>query len=217
MPTSRSNADWKALLAPLLPESVEEASDRLMRTDTIQQWLRRASSEAAEGLGRQRGLQGTMDGYNRLKTSFEDRFPELLAAVDEVTEGCGTIDLDWTPTNPTLSRVKIVFDREFTVDLFVRLDVATTEAVRDALYTVADALPEGKPFPNRPNTVTALVAFDGTCVGVRVREHLGDDQQGRYRTVTLLPKERDALENLSATDAISHLRQAVAPADSPSA
>ena len=187
-----------------------------MRTDTIQQWLRRASSDAAEGLGRRQGLQGTMDGYNRLKTNFEDRFPELLAAVGEMTDGCGTIDLDWTPTNPTLSRVEIAFDREFTVDLFVRLDAPTPEAARDALYTVADALPEGTPFPNRPNTVTALVAFEGTCVGVRVKEHLGSDQQGRYRTVTLLPKGQDALENLSANDAISQLLQAVASADSSS-
>jgi hypothetical protein len=216
MPTSRSKADWKDLLTPLLPKSVEEASDRLMRTDTIQKWLRRASSDAAERLGRQRGLQGTMDGYNRLKGDFEDRFPELLAAVDEVTGGCGTVDLDWTPTNPALSRVKIVFDREFTVDLFVRLDAPTPEAARNALFTVADALPEGTPFPNRPNTVTGLVAFDGTGVGVRVREHLGDDQQGRYRTVTLLPKNRDPLENLSAEEASSRLLQAVSSADSTS-
>jgi len=217
MPTSRSKADWKSLLAPLLPTSVEAASDRLMRTDTIQQWLRRASADAAEGLRQQPGMQGEMHGYNQLKADFEDRFPALLAAVKEITEGCGTIDLDWTPMNPTLSRVRVRFDREFTVDLFVRLEAPTPDAARDALHTVADALPEGTPFPNRPNTVTGLVAHDGTCLGVRVREHLGDDRQGRYRTVTLLPEGRDAIENLSVRDAISRLLQAVAPADSSSA
>lgn len=217
MPPSRSKEDWKDRLAPLLSISIQAVNERIMQTDEIQKWLRQASTEAAEGMNQQPDMRGEMQGYAQLKTAFEKHFPELLDAIDELTDGCGTIDLDWTPMNPALSHVEVRFQREITVDLFTRLDAPTPEAARAALHTVEEALPEGTPFPNRPNAVTGLVAYDGSCLGVRVREHLGDERHGQYRTVTLLPEDRDALDPLSVDDAVSRLLQVLAPADSSSA
>lgn len=216
MSTSVSKEDWKARIKPHLSTSLREVSDALTRTDVVQQWLHDASLEAAEGLGGVSGMQGEMQGYMRMMNALEDRFPNLLDAVDELTEGCGTVDLHWRPMNPNFSRVEIAFDCDFTVKLFVRIETLSPKATRSALATVADALPGGEPFPNRPNTVTGLVSHDGTCLGVRLREHLSEDGQDTYRTVTLLPDTRDNIENLSESDAADRLRQLLAP-DEPAA
>jgi hypothetical protein len=216
MSSPHSVEDWKARIEPHLSTSLQEASDAIMRTDRVQTWLRKASTEAAEGLGPGSGMQGEMQGYIQLKNALKDQFPALLDAVDELTEGCGEVDLDWRPLNPTQSHVQVTFDREFTVQLFVRLTDPTSESTRGAIQTVAHALPEGTPFPNRPNTVTGLVGHDESCVGVRVREHLGEDRQRRYRTVTLLPDTRDDLDKLSEQEAANRLRQLFAPTDSSS-
>ena len=216
MPPSRSKEDWTSLLSPLLSTSVQAANERLMQTEEIRQWLRQASTKAAEGMSRQPDMRGEMRGYAELKDAFEERFPTLLDAVEELTGGCGTIDLDWTPMNPTMSRVEVDFHRELAVDLFTRLEAPSPDAAQAALHTVEEALPDGTPFPNRPNTATGLVAHDGSCLGVRVREHLGNEQGGRYRTVALLPDDRNDLENLSMQDAAPRLLQLLAPADSSS-
>lgn len=216
MPPSRSKEDWKARIEPHLSTSLRDVSDAITRTDEVQKWLHDASMEAAEGLGDVTGMQGEMQGYLRMMNALEDRFPELLAAVDELTDGCGQVDLHWRPLNPNFSRVQVTVDRDFTAKLFVRLGEPTPEAAQSALHTVADALPEGDPFPNRPNTVTGLVVHDGSCLGVRIREHLAEEGQGRYRTVTLLPDDRDAIENLSLEDAARRLHQLLASSDSSS-
>ena len=216
MSSSRTREDWKACIEPHLSTSLSGVSDALTRTDAVQEWLRDASTEAAEGLGGVSGMQGEMQGHVHMMNALEDRFPELLAAVDELTDGCGEVDLHWRPMNPSFSQVKISFDRGFSVKLFVRLTALTPEAAHSALETVADALPEGDPFPNRPNTVTGLVAHDGLCLGVRVREHLAEGGQGRYRTVTLLPTAHNAIENLSMDDAARCLCQLLAPSNSSS-
>ncbi|MFB6099607.1 MAG: hypothetical protein ABEK84_10950 [Salinibacter sp.] len=217
MAPPRSVEDWKALIAPHLSTSLRDVSDALTRTDAVQNWLHDASMEAAEGLGRVTGMQGKMQGYMRMMDALEDRFPNLLAAVDELTEGCGTVDLHWRPMNPNFSRVQVTFDRDFTAKLFVRLDDLTPASAQSVLDTVSDALPQGAPFPNRPNTVTGLVAYDGACLGVRVREQLSEDGKGRYRTVTLLPASEDPLEHLSVQEAAERLRQLLASADAESA
>lgn len=209
MPVSKE--DWKARIEPHLSTSLREVSDVLTRTDVVQQWLHDASLEAAEGLGGVSGMQGEMQGYMRMMNALEDRFPNLLEAVDELTEGCGSVDLHWRPMNPNFSRLEVAFDRDFTVKLFVRLEALSPDAARSALTRVAEALPDGDPFPNRPNTVTGLVGHKGTCLGVRVREHLSEDGQRTNRTVTLLPETDDDIENLSASDAATHLRQLLAP------
>ena len=217
MPSPYSKEDWKARIEPHLSTSLRAVSDDITRTNVVQEWLHDASMEAAEGLGQVSGMQGSMQGYMRMMNALEDRFPELLAAVEDLTGGCGHVDLHWRPTNPNFSRVEVAFDRDFSVDLFVRLEALTTEAARSMIDTVAEALPDGSPFPNRPNTATGLVGYDGSCLGVRVREHLGNDSQGRYRTVSLLPESRDAIENLSVQNAAPRLLQLLAPADSSSA
>lgn len=216
MPSPRSVEDWKARIDPHLSTSLQEASDAIMQTDRMQTWLRSASTEAAEALGPGGGMQAEMQGYIQMKNALDDQFPALLDAVNELTEGCGEVDLDWRPLNPTQSRVQISFDREFTVQLFVRLTNLTPESARGAVQTVAEALPEGTPFPNRPNTVMGLVGYDGACVGVRAYDHLGEDRQSRYRTVTLRPENRDDLDKLSEQEAAARLRQLFAPTDSSS-
>ena len=217
MPPPRSKEDWKARIEPHLSTSLRDVSDAITRIDPMQTWLHDASMEAAEGLGNVSGMQGEMQGYMRMMNALEDRFPELLAAVDELTGGCGTVDLHWRPMNPNFSRVQVTADRDFTVELFVRLSEPTPEAARSAIDTVMDALPEGAPFPNRPNIVTGLVVHAGSCLGVRIREHLAEEGPGRGRTVTLLPDDRDPIENLSFEEAARHLCQLLAPSDSSSA
>lgn len=211
-----SKEDWKAQLGPLLSTSLQSVSERITRTEEVQEWLRRASANAAEHLETRPGRQGEMDGYLQMKNALKDRFPELCAAIGELTGGCGQVDLDWTPMNPSLSRVEVTFDYDFSIDLFLQLGAPTREAARKAIHTVADALPSGPPFPNRPNAVTGLVAYDGSCLGIRVREHLQDDRQGQYRTVTLLSERNDPVENLSVTNAADRLLQALVPPDSSS-
>ena len=216
MPSPYSKEDWKARIEPHLSTSLRAVSDDITRTNVVQEWLHDASMEAAEGLGQVSGMQGNMQGYMRMMNALEDRFPELLAAVEDLTGGCGHVDLHWRPTNPNFSRVEVAFDRDFSVDLFVRLEALTTEAARSMIDTVAETLPDGSPFPNRPNTATGLVGYDGLCLGVRVREHLADDGQGRYRTVTLLPEDEDDVNLRSLQDAARRLCQVLASADSSS-
>ncbi|MFB6271750.1 MAG: hypothetical protein ABEL51_02525 [Salinibacter sp.] len=214
MPAPYTKKDWKARIQPHLSRSLRAVSDTITRTEAVQQWLHDASLEAAEGLGGVSGMQGEMQGYMRMLNALEDRFPNLLDAVNELTEGCGTVDLHWRPMNPNFSRVQVTFERDFTVKLFVRLDALSPETARSAIETVGEALPEGKPFPNRPNTVTGIVAHDGACLGVRAREHFGDEERSSYRTVTLLPENRSPVENLSVRDAAVRLRQLLAADES---
>ena len=209
----QSKDDWKAHLDAALSDSLRAVSDRITRVPAVQEWLRTASMEAAAGLGGVSGVQGEMQGYMRMRNALEDRFPELLAAVDELTEGCGHVDLHWRPMNPNFSRVEVAFDQDIQVDLFVRLAGLAPEDARAALNTVVEALPDGAPFPNRPHTVTGLVAYDGTALGVRVHEHVAEEGQGRMHTVTLLPDSGDALEKLSGPEAVERLLQELPPAD----
>jgi hypothetical protein len=192
--------DWTARIEPHLTTSLQTVSEKLTQSEPVQTWLRGASTKAAEGLGQQRGIQAGMQGYARMMDDLEETFPDLVAAVSAATAGCGTVDLEWRSQQPTLSRVYIAFDRDFDIDLFARLDECTPEAAREALATVVDGLPEGEPYPNRPNTVTGLVARAGTGVGVRMKEYLQSDR-GRRRTITLLPPGTAPVENLSDAEA----------------
>jgi hypothetical protein len=152
------------------------------------------------------GVQGEMMGYMRMMDDLEDSLPNLLEAVAELTDGCGTVDLHWRPLQPNFSRLYVDFDRDFTAKLFVRLDDCDRATTREALHTVAAALPKGEPFPNRPNTVTGVVARDGVSVGVRVSEHLREDGSTAH-SVTLLPEEQSPHENLAAGEAARALLQ----------
>jgi hypothetical protein len=199
--------EWKERIAPHLSPSLERASEAIMQTKAVQSWLRRAAAEAAEGLGRGPGLEAELQGYAQMKADLEDHLPNLVAAVEALTEGCGTVDLEWQPHQPNRSRVYVSFDRDYSVEAFCRLTDCTPQAARDALATVLEALPEGEPFPNRPNVVTGLVARDGTGVGVRVQEHRRSDEAGTTRRVTLLPPDSPDQESLSVSEAGRQLRQ----------
>lgn len=201
-----TKADWKDRIEPLLSSSLQDVSDRITRSPSVQSWLQRASMEAAEGLVDTPGMQGEMMGYMRMMDDLEASLPALVAAVEELTDGCGTIDLNWRPLNPNFSRLYIDFDRDFTVKVFTRLADCSAEAVGSALNTVANALPGGDPFPNRPNTITGLVARNGSGLGVRVKEHLGEEGR-RYRSVTLLPAGRDPMEGLEPPVAVRQVLQ----------
>jgi hypothetical protein len=194
--------EWKARIEPHLATSLQAASDAITQTEAAQSWLQRASMEAAEGLGRMSGVQGEMQGYMNMMADLEDSLPNLLTAVEEITDGCGGVDLHWRPLQPNFSRLYVSFDRDFTVKVFSRLSDCSEEAARAALSTVADALPGGAPFPNRPNTVTGLVAHDGRGLGVRVQEHLREEGDGTTRSVTLLPRDQSPREQLSWTEAV---------------
>lgn len=202
---SLTKDEWKDRIAPHLSSSLDSVSEAIMQAAPVQSWLRSASTEAAEGLGRPSGMQAQMSGYLRMRNDLEEALPELVAAVDDLTYGCGHLDVEWRPLQPTQSRVYVSFDRDYTVRVFCPLEKCTTEAARDVLATVADTLPEGEPFPNRPNTVTGLVATEHRGIGVRVKEHLTQDRSGRYRTVTLLPPDQSPLENLDGREATRRL------------
>jgi hypothetical protein len=205
--------DWKARIEPHLAASLQTVSDKITQTEAVQTWLHDASMEAADGLGQMSGMQGEMMGYMRMMDDLEEALPNLLAAVDELTEGCGRVELHWRPLQPNFSRLYVDFDRDYNVKLFVRLGNCAAESARESLTTVAQALPKGDPFPNRPNTVTGFVAHDGQGVGVRVREHLRDDQS-TARSVTLLPPDRSPIENLSPADAARQLLDLLCEPDS---
>lgn len=204
---SLTKDEWKDRLQTPLSESLETANDTIMQTKEVQSWLRSTSMEAAEALGQQRGRQGEMQGYAHMMEALEAELPSLLEAIDELTEGCGTIDLEWRPMQPTSSRLYVSFDRPYTVDLFYRLADCTEEATQAAVAAVVKALPEGKPFPNRPNEVTGLVAHGGRGIGVRVKEHVRDDGSGTAKSVSLLPPNQESTKALSGPEVVRRLQQ----------
>lgn len=207
--SSLTKEEWKARIEPHLSTSLQTVSEQITQTETVQTWLQEASMTAAEGLGQMQGMQGEMMGYMRMMDELEAALPTLIDAVNEVTEGCGDVDLHWRPLQPNFSRLYISFDRDYTVKLFVRLDACTDEAIHAVLNTIVDALPKGQPFPNRPNTITGLVARNGQSIGVRVKEHLREGGTGTTRSVTLLPNDQQPQEDLSRADAVRQLHQAL--------
>lgn len=194
--------EWKTRIEPHLASSLQAVSDAITQTEAVQSWLHRASMEAAEGLGQMSGMQGEMQGYMNMLADLEDSLPNLLTAVEEVTDGCGHVDLHWRPLQPNFSRLYVSFDRDFSVKVFCRLSECSRDAAEAALTTVADALSKGEPFPNRPNTVTGLVAYNGRGLGLRVSEHLREEGSGTTRSVTLLPRNKSPREQLARSEAV---------------
>jgi hypothetical protein len=199
-----SKEDWKTRLAPHLSTSLQTVSDKIMQTEAVQSWLKRASTEAVEDIGPTSGMQGEVQGYMRMMDALNEELPNLVAAIDELTDGCGQLDLDWRPLQPNLSRLYVDFNRDYSVSVFERLNDCTMDSTRTAVATVEGALPEGDPFPNRPNSVTGLIAHEGRAIGTRIKEHLSENRQ-TYRSVTLLPPDDAPIQNLSLTEAAQHL------------
>lgn len=199
--------DWKDRLAPALSTSLREVSDRITRTSAVQTWLHEASFEAARGVAEMQGMQAEAMGYMHMIQDLEATFPELVAAVDELTDGAASLDLDWRPLTPNFSRVTLTFDWDQDVKMFYRLDARTETAVREALQAVAEALPTSDPFPNRPNTATGVVAHDGRALAVQAVQSRDAGAETSRLAFTLLPKDRSPLEDVDRRRATHALVQ----------
>lgn len=207
--TLLSKDEWKTRLEPALSESMQDVSERITSARSVQLWLHDASYEAAQDLARQSDLQAQAMAHRRMMDDFEETFGALIEAVHDLTEGCGTIELNWRPLAPNYSKLYIDFGRDFTADVFVRLSECTPDEAKRALDTVQAALPKGEPFPNRPNVATGLIAHAGQCVGLQVYDRIGDNRR-RWRSVTLLPKEREPIENVRLDQAPRRLLKLLA-------
>ena len=199
--------DWKERIRPHLGTSIREASDRITQAQPIQSWLHEASFEAARGVSEMQGMQAEAMGYMHMIQDLEATFPELVAAVEELTDGTGSLDLDWRPLTPNFSRVTIDFDWEKDVKVFLRLTECTRDAARSVLDAVADALPKSEPFPKRPNTATGVVARDGRALAVQAAQSRETQEASPDLTFTLLPKDRSPLEDVDRTRAARALVQ----------
>ena len=186
------SADWTALLRKHLPVSVQETNEALSRVPALQKWMRTTASEiAAEQppAAMKDNLQA-MHGYSAARQALREAFPELADAVRSVTNGLGTLDLNWQPFSPHLSQVQITFDRDYEVDAFVSIEEATRSVLSDHLGAVQKQLPESEPFPRRPHTRTALWAHDGVGVGVRIHRHHPNDDVHRHTFALLWHNEK---------------------------
>lgn len=198
--------EWIDRLRPLLPESLDDVSERITSHPSVQTWLHDATFDAAQGLGGMPTMQAEAHAYGEMLDGLEARFPALVEAVDEMTHGCGTLDLHWRPLEPNYSRIYIRFEHGFDVDLCYPLDSISRNALSKALHAVRDALPQGAPFPNRPNEATGLVVHHGTSAGMRYTDRIGDNGQ-RWRRITLLAPNREPLKGLEEDDALQALMQ----------
>lgn len=212
-PSALSKDEWLERLRPLLTESLDALSEKLTSHPSIQLWLHEASFDAAQGLSGMPDMQAQAQAYGHMLDSLEERFPALVEAVQEMTHGCGSLDIHWRPLEPNYSRVYLAFHRPFDVDICCPLDGVTREAIDEAFRAVEQALPASTPFPNRPNTATGLVVHQQTGVGVRFTDRLTENDR-RLRRVTLLAPDREPLENASPADAATallHYLEAKAP------
>ncbi len=202
-----TTADWKERIAPLLSSSMREVSDHITSSQPVQQWLHEASFEAAQGLADMQGMQAEAQGYMRMMDDLDDTFPNLVRAVEELTDGSAEIDLDWRPLTPNFSRLYLNFDWDADVSVFCRLEERTPTTAREVLDTIAESLPQSDPFPNRPHNTTGVVAHDGRTIAVRITAHRGDQESPTVRRYHLLPKDGSPLEDVDRDRAVQGLLQ----------
>jgi hypothetical protein len=191
---SLSVTDWKDRIRPHLAVSMQDVSDAITNAAPVQSWMHEASFEAAEGLADMHAMQAEATGHMRMLNDLHDTFPALAEAVDELTDGFGSLDIHWRPLTPNFSRIKVSFDRDYSVKAFVKLDGRSPSDAQTALDTLRTTLPKGDPFPNRPHEVTGLFVYDGIPLGVRLHDRLGETS--RHITVTLLPENARPAEDL---------------------
>ncbi len=210
--TPQTKADWIDRIEPLLNDSLEDVSERITSAAPVQRWLQEASFEAARDLGGASDMQAQAQAHAWMRDDLEATFPALVAAVDELTEGCGSLSLSWRPLQPSYSRVHITFDRDFEVDLFWRFSALDANQAQALLRQLRNNLPKGTPFPNRPNKATALAAHAGRSTGVRLLDYASETQK-RWQTITLLPHDHEPIEKLAPTDAVDRLLRLLAAPD----
>jgi hypothetical protein len=195
-PSTYTTADWIDRLRPALETSVAAVGEAITSASVVQAWLRTASFEAAREVAQMQGPQAEAMAYMRLLDDFHDAFPDLLDAVSELTAGCGSLDIDWRPLAPGYTKVLLTFEVDYNVKAFRRLDDPSPDALRAALQAVAEALPKGSPYPNRPHEVAGLLAVRDRCLPVLVREYLREEDR-RARTV-VLPEADEEFTRLDA-------------------
>lgn len=200
---------WKERLAPHLSVSLRDVSDRITNQSDVQAWLHEASFRAAEGLAQMQTAQAEAEGYMRMMTDLEETFPDLVDAVADLTDGCGQLDLHWRPLTPSFSRLYVHFEQEIDPVVFCRMDGDDPPAARRVIETVADALPKGDPFPNRPNEAPAVVSVKGHCFGLQVEERLAEGANRTVRSVTLFPPSGQPIEELTVEDAARRIAGAI--------
>ena len=186
--------DWMDRVRPHLSRSMQDASDAITNTARIQSWIHEASFKAVEGMGQMHAMQAEAMGHMRMLDDLHDTFPNLVEAVETLTNGYGSLDIHWRPLTPNFSRIRVTFNRSYNVHTFFELDGHTSSDTQEVLEMMADTLPKGAPFPRRPHEVTALVVYRDVPLGVRLREHLVDD--ARMKKVTLLPDNAKPAEDL---------------------
>lgn len=201
----RSRAEWVALLEGALEKPLREVHALLTQDAALQSWLQQAAFAAAMTLSTADDPTGWAACYDRLQQELERTFPELVAAVHEVTEGCGHLRLIWRDDAPQLSTVVIDFGRDYTVDLFLRLPAATLSALEQVFNRIAAWLPPDVPYPRRPHTLTALVAYQGRCPALRLLEH--STSEGLKRTVQLLLPDQPPSSELTPEVALHRLHR----------
>lgn len=216
MPDEPTQTEWRRRLVPEAPAAnevlvlhLEEAAHRLTSHPAVQRWLRDASFEAARGLEGP-DAQAQAQAHSRIVRNLKERFPGLVEAVRSTTEGCGTVALQWRPLAPGYSQVHIDVGGAHDTDVFCRLPSPALSAAQQALRAVADALPAGRPFPNRPNSAVGMLGWDERCLGVRYQEHA--DGPTPERRVLLMPGEQST-DPLSEPDAARGVVAFFAPND----
>lgn len=189
--TTLSKQDWMKLLADPFEESMARVHETMTNHPAVQSWLKEDIFESTLNVEADSGVEEAAAAYGDIMANLEDRFPELLSAVKELTQGCGEVDLDWRPLSPQLTGLCVNFRRDLKIDVFVGLHEATPEAVSGALDRLIDQLPKSEPFPNRPNETTGIISSSGRCVAIRARDH-NVDRNTRKQTFAVIKKHGDA-------------------------
>ncbi|MES3629641.1 MAG: hypothetical protein PPP56_05685 [Longimonas sp.] len=197
-PSEPEATDWRARIASTLATSVRDTNEALSRAPAVQKWMRTTAAEIAaeQQPTAMEGGMHAMQGYSAARRALHDAFPELQGIVRELTDEHGTLDLEWRPFSPHLSQVRISFDRDYDVDVFMKIDTPQRSLFNEHLDVMQSQLPESEPFPRRPHTRTALWSYDGDGVGVRIHQHHPNDDVHRH-TFTLLPPEGKATPDLT--------------------
>lgn len=189
-----TKSEWKDRIQPHLHRSLQDVSDVITSAPPVQSWLHEASFEAVEGLAEMHPMQAEAMGHMRMLDDLRDTFPALVDAINELTSGYGSLDIHWRPLTPNFSRVTVSFDREYSVEAFIRLNDATPSAGQRAVDRLRDTLPKGDPFPNRPHEVTGLLVYRDIPLGLRLHDRVTDT--GREVSATLFPEDARPVETL---------------------
>ena len=197
---SPSRTDWDERLASASTSTdglrivdVEEAETRITRHPYLQRWLRDASLEAGAEV-RSTDAMAQSRAHGRMQRKLKAQFPALVEAIQATTEGCGTLMLYWRPLSPGYSQLQITFPGEDDPDVFCALQTPALSTARRALEAIAETLPAGRPFPNRPNIASGVLSYEGRCLGVRYLAHLREDDT-TDRGVVLLPGDEATEEH----------------------